>query len=239
MDQNVMKDLVARHVVERFVKSGMKIGLGSGTTSEFAIRHVGRILQEKAVSDIVAVATSTQAELVCQQMRIPLRTLNDPEIDGELDLAIDGADQVDEAFYLTKGGGGCLTQEKIVDYAATRFIAVVDETKLVPHLGMTFPIPVEVLPLARVPVSRALEQLGMRVALRMGMRKMGAVITDNGNMILDVSVDRPIDPEEYEVLLKVIPGVIENGIFARRLADVFVAYQDGRVSQLPPGSRST
>lgn len=231
-EQNEMKDLVARHVVERFVRSGMKIGLGSGTTSEYAIRHVGRLLREGKLSDIVAVATSSQAELVCQELRVPLRTLNDPEINGELDLAIDGPDQIDHALHLTKGGGGCMTQEKIVDYAAKRFLTIADETKLVPNLGLTFPIPVEVIPLARVPVTRTLERRGARVALRTALRKMGAVITDNGNMILDISFDRPIDPEEYEVFLNTIPGVVENGIFARKETEVFVAYRSGYVAQV-------
>lgn len=232
LQQNEMKDLVARYVVENFVKPGMKIGLGSGTTSEYAIRHVGRLLKEGVLHDIVAVPTSTQSELVCQELNIPLRTLNDPEINGELDLAIDGADEIDRRLRLTKGGGGCLTQEKIVDYAAKRFITITDETKLVSDLGLTFPIPVEVMPLARVPVTRALERLGARVTLRMAVKKMGAVITDNGNMILDMLFDRPIDPVELEVKLNTIPGVVENGIFALKETEVWVGHADGRVTRL-------
>ncbi len=210
------------------------MGLGSGTTSEFAIRHIGALRAEGALQNIIGVPTSTQTELVCHELAIPFTSLNDPRIDGRLDVAIDGPDEVDPKLNLTKGGGGALTREKIVGYAAERYVIIADQTKLVDNLGLEFRIPVEVLPMARVPVTRALEALGADVALRMAVRKMGAVITANGNILLDIRFPAPIDPEEMETRINTIPGVVENGLFAVRKAEVWVAYEDGRVAALPP-----
>lgn len=231
LSQKDMKDLVARQVVDEYVRSGMKLGLGSGTTSEYAVRYIGELYQKGLLKDIIGVTTSTQTELVCHELGIPITTLNDPAIDGCLDLAIDGPDEVDRAANLTKGGGGALTQEKIVGYAAEKFFIIADETKLVDELGLVFPIPLEVMPIARVSVARALEKMGAAVEIRMAQRKMGAVITDNGNIILDILFKSPIDPEEYEVKFNTLPGVVENGLFAVRKSKVFVAYNDGTVKE--------
>ena len=229
-----MKRLVAKTIVEKFVRSGQTLGLGSGTTSEFAVRHIGGLLQEGKLTDILGVPTSTQTEFVCHELAIPITTLNDPRIAGRLDLAIDGPDEVDAELNVTKGGGAALTQEKIVDYAADRYILIADETKVVERIGPGFRIPVEVLPLARVPVTTALEALGAKVEVRMALRKMGPVITDNGNILLDIRFPEPIDAAALEKEINTIPGVLENGIFARRKAEVWVAYSDGRVEALPP-----
>ncbi len=231
MNQQQMKDLVARTVVDQYVRSGMKLGLGSGTTSEYAVRYIGQLLNEKKLSNIVGVTTSTQTEFVCHELGIPVTTLNDPFIDGKLDIAIDGPDEVDRRLNLTKGGGGCLTQEKIVDYSADELIIIADETKLVDELGITFPIPLEVMPLARVPVMRALEKMSAKVEVRLALKKMGAVITDNGNIILDIKFSSSIDPEKYEKIFNTIPGVIENGLFAIKKSRVFIAYKNGEVNE--------
>ncbi len=231
MTQQQMKVLVARTVVDQYVRSGMKLGLGSGTTSEYAVRYIGQLLNEKKLSNIIGVTTSTQTEFVCHELGIPITTLNDPLIDGRLDVAIDGPDEVDRRLNLTKGGGGCLTQEKIVDYAADEFIIIADETKLVDELGILFPIPIEVMPLARVPVMHALEKMSATVEIRMALKKMGAVITDNGNIILDIKFSSPFDPVEYEKIFNTIPGVIENGLFALKKSKVFIGYKNGEVKE--------
>ena len=231
MTQVEMKDLVGRTIVDKFIKSGMKVGLGSGTTSEYAVRYIGELLKEGKLTNIIGVTTSTQTELVCHELNIPITSLNDPVIGGKLDIAIDGPDEVDARLNLTKGGGGCLTQEKIVDYAADVFITIADETKLVDELGLKFPIPLEVMPMARVSVTKALEKLGADVNIRTAQRKMGAVITDNGNIILDITFKNPIDTEKYEDLFNSIPGVIENGIFSNKETRVFVGYQNGEVKE--------
>lgn len=229
LNQDEMKRLVATVVVEKCVQSGMRLGLGSGSTSEYAVRHIGHLYRTGQVRDILGVVTSTQTELVCHELGLPITSLNDPRIGGHLDLAIDGPDQIDWEGNLVKGGGGALTQEKIVGYAADEFIIVADETKVVDRLGASFPVPLEVMPMARVSAARAVERMGGQASVRMAQKKVGAVITDNGNIILDVTFDDPIDPREYEYSLNMIPGVVENGLFTRPPFKVYVAFADGTV----------
>lgn len=229
MDATSIKKDVGFAAAEEYVKSGMKIGLGTGTTAIWCARRVGELLKQGKISHILAVPTSTQTELECQQLGIPLRSLNDPDIAGELDLAIDGADEVDADLCLTKGGGGALLIEKVVAYAAKRFIVVIDTTKLVSHLGITFPIPTEVLRQARVPVAKACEALGAKPEVRMAVKKMGPVITDNGNLLLDLTFSKPFDPKQMEKDLSLIPGILGNGIFARIRPIVMVGHPDGRI----------
>ncbi|MFO0174673.1 MAG: ribose 5-phosphate isomerase A, partial [Aphanizomenon sp.] len=130
-----------------------------------------------------------------------------------IDIAIDGADEVDPHKNLIKGGGAAHTREKVVDYLAAQFIVVVDSGKLVDKLGSVFAVPVEVIPMALTPVTNAIKALGGKPELRMGVRKAGPVITDQGNMILDVTFDHIDDPVNLEKTLNNIPGVLENGIF--------------------------
>ena len=209
------------------VESGMKVGMGTGSTAVWAIRGVGERLASGEIHDVVAVATSSQSEMECQKLGIPLRSMNDPEINGRLDLTIDGADEVDRDRNLTKGGGGALLLEKIAAYSSDAMIVVVDDSKLVENLGLVFPIPLEVLPLARVPVMRAIEGIGGQPEVRMAERKMGAVITDNGNIIVDVRFSEPIDPVEMEARLSRIPGVLGNGLFTQIEPTVIVGSDDG------------
>lgn len=159
---------------------------------------------------MVGVATSFQAEVLAKQYGIPLTTLD--AID-HIDVAIDGADEVDPHKNLIKGGGAAHTREKVIDYLANQFIVVVDSGKLVDRLGSVFPVPVEVIPMAVTPVMREIEKLGGKPELRMGVKKAGPVITDQGNMVVDVKFDRIDDPENLEKVLNNLPGVLENGIF--------------------------
>lgn len=213
------------------IESGMKVGMGTGSTAVWAIRRVGERLAAGEIRDITAVATSSQSEMECQQLGIPLRSMNDPEIDGHLHVTIDGADEVDPHRNLTKGGGGALLIEKIVAYSSDRMIVVVDESKLVETLGKAFPVPLEVLPLARVPVMKALVGLGGEPSVRLAERKMGAVITDNGNIIVDVTFPAGINPGEMEKQLGTIPGVLGNGIFTGCVSQVWVGHSDGSVRE--------
>lgn len=214
------------------VESGMKVGMGTGSTAVWAIRGVGERLALGEVHDVVAVATSSQSEMECQKLGIPLRSMNDPEINGRLDLTIDGADEVDRDRNLTKGGGGALLLEKIAAYSSDAMIVVVDHSKLVENLGLVFPIPLEVLPLARVPVMRAIEGIGGQPEVRMAQRKMGAVITDNGNIIVDVRFSEPIDPADMETRLSRIPGVLGNGLFTQTEPTVIVGSDDGTAREI-------
>lgn len=232
MTTEEIKSRVGRKAADDQVKSGMKIGMGTGSTAIWSIRRVGEMLRSGEISDILAVPTSFQAVMECQRDGIPLRTLNDPDIDGRLDVTIDGADEVDGNHYLTKGGGAALLMEKVVAYNSDRLIIVVDESKCVEHLGLRFAIPIEVLPNARIPVTRAMEKLGARVELRMAVKKMGPVITDNGNFLLDISFGEPQDIPSLENQLSQIPGVLGNGLFTRVKPVVYVGHESGNVERL-------
>ncbi|PMB13524.1 ribose-5-phosphate isomerase RpiA [Fischerella thermalis] len=205
----LMKQQVGKAAAD-LVKSGSIVGLGTGSTTAFAIQYIGERLKSGELKDIVGVPTSFQAEVLAKEYGIPLTTLD--AID-HIDIAIDGADEVDPQKNLIKGGGAAHTREKVVDYLADQFIVVVDGGKLVDRLGSVFAVPVEVIPMAVTPVMRAVAQLGGKPELRMGVKKAGPVITDQGNMVIDVKFDSIDDPVNLEKTLNNIPGVLENGIF--------------------------
>ncbi|MFP4329252.1 MAG: ribose-5-phosphate isomerase RpiA [Alkalispirochaetaceae bacterium] len=232
MDATELKRLVGRSAAERYARSGMRIGMGTGSTALWAIRRIGELMEEGKLTDILGVPTSTQSELECERAGIPIRTMNDRLIDGFLDLTIDGADEVDPGKALTKGGGGALLIEKVCAYNSRQVVIVVDEGKLAARLGDTFPVPLEVIPSARIPVTRRLEREGFEVVLREAQRKMGAVITDNGNILLDVRVPVARDALELEDLFGRIPGIVENGIFSRLDPLLLVGRSDGGIETL-------
>ena len=205
----LMKQEVGKAAAAR-VQSGSIVGLGTGSTTAYTIKFLGDRLKSGELKDIIAIPTSFQAEVLAKQYSIPLTTLDAVD---RIDIAIDGADEVDPQKNLIKGGGAAHTREKIVDYLAEQFIVVVDSSKVVDRLGSSFPVPVEVIPMAIAPVMRALKKLGGNPELRMGIRKAGPVITDQGNMVIDVKFDNIDDPAGLEKTLNNIPGVLENGIF--------------------------
>ena len=205
----VMKQEVGK-AAAALVKSGTIVGLGTGSTTAYAIEYLGKRLQSGELKDIQGIPTSFQAEVLAKKYGIPLTTLDAVD---HIDIAIDGADEVDPQKNLIKGGGAAHTREKIVDALATQFVVVVDSGKLVDRLGSTFLLPVEVIPMAITPVMRALVKLGGKPELRMGIRKAGPVITDQGNMVIDVKFDSIDNPAELEKTLNNIPGVLENGLF--------------------------
>jgi ribose 5-phosphate isomerase A len=213
MDQTAIKEMVGKTAVETLVRSGMKLGLGTGSTAIPAVRRIGALLAQGVLRDILAVPTSFQTTIECEKWGIPLFTLNSREIGGALDLTIDGADEADPGNRLIKGGGGALLLEKIVAYASASYAVVIDESKLVDNLALKFPVPVEVVPDARVPVTKALEALGAEVTLREAVRKAGPVVTDRGNLLLDLRFKSPVDPVFLEAGFNRIPGVVENGFF--------------------------
>jgi ribose 5-phosphate isomerase A len=205
----VMKQEVGKAAASR-VKSNSIVGLGTGSTTAYAIESIGDRLKKGEITNIVGVPTSFQAEVLAKKYGIPLTTLD--AID-RIDIAIDGADEVDPQKNLIKGGGAAHTREKVVDALADVFIVVVDSGKLVDRLGSTFLLPVEVIPMAVAPVTRAIEKLGGKPDLRMGVKKAGPVVTDQGNLVIDVKFDRIDDPATLEKTLNNIPGVLENGLF--------------------------
>lgn len=229
MDQQEIKVMIGKAAVEALVTSGMKLGLGTGSTAIHAVRHIGALMKEGKLKDIRAVPTSFQPLMECEKWGIPLYTLNSKEIGGKLDLTIDGADEVDSNNYCIKGGGGALLLEKIVAYASDAYAIVVDGTKCVENLGLQFPVPLELIPEARIPVTRAVEALGAEVVLREAVRKAGPVITEHGNMLLDIRFKSPVDPAVLERDLNQLPGVVENGFFTRLRPRVFIGRSDGKV----------
>jgi len=205
----LMKQEVGKAAADR-VQSGSIVGLGTGSTTAYTIQFLGERLKSGELKDIQGIPTSFQAEVLAKQYGIPLTTLDAVD---HIDIAIDGADEVDPQKNLIKGGGAAHTREKIVDYLADQFIVVVDSSKLVERLGSSFPVPVEVIPMAIAPAMRAIQKLGGKPELRMGVKKAGPVITDQGNMVIDVKFDTINNPADLEKTLNNIPGVLENGIF--------------------------
>ena len=217
--QNQMKKAVAEAAVEQF-RDGMIVGLGSGSTAALMIEGLGQRLASGQLNDIVGVTTSFQGEVLAAELGIPLLSLNAVD---RIDLAIDGADEVDPAFQLIKGGGACHVQEKLVAARAERFIVVVDSTKLVERLNLEFLLPVEVLPGAWRQVQQQLAAMSGKAELRMAQRKAGPVVTDQGNLVLDVRFEGGIsDPVDLERSINNIPGVLENGLFVNLADEVLV-----------------
>ena len=195
------------------------------------IQALGAKLATKELRDIVGVTTSFQGEVMAAELGIPLRSLTAVD---RIDLAIDGADEVDPSFQLIKGGGACHVQEKLVASRADRFVVVVDSTKIVDRLNLGFLLPVEVLPGAWRQVQGCLAELGGSAELRMAKHKAGPVVTDQGNLVLDVSMTDGIsDPEDLESRINNLPGVLENGLFVNLTDEVLV----GQISDGVAGVR--
>jgi ribose 5-phosphate isomerase A len=217
--QDRMKLAVATAAVDQ-IRDGMVLGLGSGSTAALMIRELGARLQRRELSEISGVPTSFQGEVLAAELGIPLQSLNAV---SRIDLAIDGADEVDPAFQLIKGGGACHVQEKLVARRADRFVVVVDSSKLVKRLNLEFLLPVEVLPGAWRQVKAQLEAMGAAGELRMAVRKAGPVVTDQGNLVLDLKLAGGIaDPVALEQAINNLPGVLENGLFVGLTDQVLV-----------------
>ncbi len=216
--QEQAKKAAAKEAVKQ-VRDGYVIGLGSGTTVAYAIQELGKQAKQRQLQ-IHAVPTSYQAFLLATQNHIHTTTLDEHP---ELDLTIDGADQVEKkTLNMIKGMGGALTREKIVAAASKELVIIVDETKLTDELGFKQPIPVEVLPFALAPVTARLQELIGNPRLREGNGKVGPVVTDNGNFVLDVDFGTIEDAEKLDMQIKSIPGVVETGLFLNMATVVYV-----------------
>lgn len=231
-----LKILAARTAVDELVargriRSGMKLGLGTGSTAMPAVRRIGELIADGTLSGICAVATSFQTTIACENLGIPVYSMNSRQIGGSLDLAIDGADEISPVKHLIKGGGAALLLEKIVAYNSAEFVVVADGSKAVSSLGTKFALPVEIIPEARISVAAALKKLGAEAVLREGVRKAGPVVTDNGNLILDCLWASPVQADEMEYEINRITGVVENGFFTRILPSVWIAREDGTIDR--------
>ncbi len=207
----------------QFVKSGMVIGLGSGSTALFATQGIGRRFQAGDLQGISAIPTSRATEAEARALGIPLTTL---EAHPQIDLTIDGADEVDPDFNLIKGGGGALLREKIVAQATRRQVIVVDDSKLSDQLGTRWAVPVEVIPFGWASQATFLQSLGARHTLRR-QNDGSPYMTDQGNLILDCNFGKIEDAGKLAEAIKRRAGIVEHGLFIQLTDDVIVASQTG------------
>ena len=226
--QKHFKQEAAEYAVT-YVQSGMIVGLGTGSTAIFATRHIAELLQSGQIHDIRAFATSKAVWDEAVRLGIPMLTEDMPQ---EIDLTIDGADEVDPYLNLIKGGGGALLREKIVAEATLREIIIVDESKLSPQLGTHWPVPVEVLPYGWQSQARYLSALGATITVRQAPGGSEAR-TDQGNMILDCRFGPLTDPQVLAEKLAMRAGIVEHGLFLNLTRDVIVAGSVG-VRHLTP-----
>ena len=219
-DLDSLKKAAALKAVD-YVRDGMTVGLGTGSTAKHLVLALGD--KVRAGMKLRGVPTSQETAALATQCGIPLI---DAENRWELDVAIDGADQVDPAFNLVKGGGGALLKEKIVAASAKQFIVLVDETKQVPVLGGSFPLPIEIIPFGWGSTAREIETLTKsQVVLR---ERNGAPFkTEAGNLIVDVYLARIDQPQALEIALNQIPGIVETGLFVGRTDLVIVGRPSG------------
>lgn len=232
--QDDAKRLAGIKVIDTYIRDGMKLGLGSGTTSHLFVRELG-----KRVADglrLTCTTTSNSTTAVAREVGIEITDVNDID---RLDLTIDGPDEIDRQFRMIKGGGACLLWEKIVAHASTRMVTICDESKIVDRLGR-FPLPVEVVQYAWKQTESAIRRtlpkhdVG-RVELVRRLRNGAPVVTDSGNFIIDCHCETIGDAEGLEVALNMIPGVVENGLFTRESSAMVVGCFDGTayVSERP------
>ncbi|MFH1487645.1 MAG: ribose-5-phosphate isomerase RpiA [Pseudomonadota bacterium] len=221
-NQDLLKQRAAQSAVQ-FVESGMVLGLGTGSTTRFALEFIGKGIREGKLRDILGVPSSKQTENQAGEYGIPLTTL---EKHSKIDLTIDGADEVDQDLNLIKGGGGALFREKVIAQASRRNIIIVDEGKVSSRLGTLWVIPVEVVPFAWKPVADFITSLGAEVLLR--EKGTGTpFITDQDNYVLDCNFGPIENPERIAAELEKRAGILEHGLFLNLATDVLAAGKEG------------
>lgn len=225
MDRDAAKQAAGEEAAT-LVRDGMTLGLGTGSTTAYALQAIGRRIQDEGL-DVRGVPTSFGAERLARRHGVPLTTLDEV---SALDLDIDGADEVDDDLNLIKGGGAAHAREKVVATQADRFVVIVDPTKTVDRLGEGFALPIEVMPMAVPTITDTLENLGASSELREGERKDGPVVTDQGLWVLDAHFpDGIAEPTAVGRTLSAHPGVLEHGLFLDLATDVVLGHPDGTV----------
>ena len=233
--QDELKQMTGYKSVDDHVESGMVVGLGTGSTAYFAVERLGQKLKSGELKDIIAIPTSERTREQAESLGIPLCTLNEKSV---LDVAIDGADEVDPNLALVKGGGGALLREKMVEVMAKKFVVIVDDSKLCKGLGPGFPLPVEITPFCHMHTLRTIAALpsvaGCEAVLRMGSSSTNKpdgdeiAVTDNGNYIVDLHFKEPIkDVNKAAEELKHTVGVVDHGLFVDMSYQVIIAGKDG------------
>jgi len=230
---NKAKRAAAFRAVDENVKSGMVVGIGSGSTVVFAVEAVSLGVKSGKYRDLICVPTSFQARQLILQNGL---RLGDVDAFPEIDIAIDGADEVDEALNCIKGGGGCHLQEKVIAFSAKTFVVIADFRKDSKILGDKWKkgIPVSCVPFARSSVEITLKRMGYRPILRMALAKAGPLVTDNGGLLFDVHPSKAVTPERVLLVdteLRSVPGVIETGLFCGIARMAYFGNQDGSVTK--------
>ena len=220
-DSETLKREAAERAVV-FVRSGMVVGLGTGSTAVWAVRRIGALLADGQLQRIVGIPTAEVTAREAERCGVPLAGLDEQPV---VDVTIDGADEIDPALNLIKGLGGALLREKIVAAASRRLVIVADESKRVAQLATRAPVPVEVIPFARRPVAGYLASLGGRVVAR--QRDGRPFITDEGNIILDCHFAGLTNPREMAQLIRTQPGVVEHGLFLGMATEAVIAGERG------------
>lgn len=205
------------------VEDGMTLGIGTGSTVKHFVEELGRRVKEESLN-IKGVTTSFQSKLLCYHHGIPII---DAAMVSQIDLGVDGADEIDYSLNAIKGGGAAHTIEKIVATMAKQFILIGDESKLVDNLGTKFPVPIEVIPEAIALVESKTKDIGADPRIRMATKKDGPVISDNGNFIVDLFFKALQDTSAINNFLLTIPGVVETGLFIDMADQAFIADSDG------------
>ena len=228
MANDEMKKAVAVRAVDEYVKDGMTVGLGTGSTAYHAINRIGELVNDKGYN-LRFVATSVRSEEQAKSLGLEVLDVNDVE---RVDLTIDGADEVDPNMQLVKGLGGALIREKIIAAASVAEVIIVDDSKLVEKLGTKAPLPVEVLRFGHLKTKYALELQGCKAELRMGADGK-PFVTDNGNYIYDCRFPDGIDnPFFLESRINVIPGTVDNGLFLNTATTVLISHPDGTIGKM-------
>jgi len=221
------KKNAAFKAVEENVKKGMILGIGSGSTILYAIKKIAEINKAEDLN-LKCIPTSFQSHQLIVENGLTLVTLDQyPEID----LDIDGADEIDKALNLIKGGGGCLVQEKIVASSSKNLVIIADYRKKSETLGENWNkgVPIEVIPFGYVPILKKLEKLGGKPVLRMAKAKAGPIVSDNGNFIIDVNFGLIESPSDINDKLLKIPGVVDTGLFVGMASKAYIGQKDGKV----------
>ncbi|MHA1975611.1 MAG: ribose 5-phosphate isomerase A [Candidatus Hodarchaeales archaeon] len=221
------KIAAARLAISQNIHDGVIIGVGSGSTIVYAVHELAALVLKNNWK-IMCIPTSYQAKNLIIDNKLPLGSLDQYP---ELDIAIDGTDEITLDLNLIKGGGGCLVQEKIVADNAKKVIIIADWRKVSSLLGEYWikGVPIEIIPEVRVPITQKLKNLGGEVKLRKGIAKIGPLITDNGNFILDVNFGIIENPEKLACQLKVLTGVIDSGLFVKMVSKAYIGQENGQV----------
>ncbi|MCK5636749.1 MAG: ribose-5-phosphate isomerase RpiA [Thermoplasmatales archaeon] len=220
MEREELKKIAGEKAVEH-IEDGMIVGLGTGSTVEYTLRKLGTLVRDGL--KIKGIPTSIHTQRIAKEEQIPLITLEENPV---IDVTIDGADEVDSNMNLIKGGGGALLREKVIAFNSKKVIIVIDDSKVVKALGIDIPLPVEVVKFGWTSTKKTLEGFGCNVVLRKIMGEE-PFITDNSNYILDCEFERIAEPEQFEVDLNNIPGVVENGLFIGLVDEVIVGGKQG------------